>query len=252
MMRYWLPLLLAGGILLQGCAVVRSIAGGNIDREQYARAREATMLETRYTAALRLADRLQRNPRIDDADATLMLSEQLVDEAVGQLRGRRGWLDRATPYTIDSIRAVLYHGSAIASLHLTVRSEAHNVDVRLIMDCLLAFTPQDKALRIDIEPFNVVPAVQASGLLTVAEDIIEDVIRVKLGSLKEQFPPMLMPLSFEDSMPIDGVRSEVRSKVNLVLDSPRRLIAYNVRIKDVLLFDGMVVVTVQLDNVRGK
>jgi hypothetical protein len=53
-------------------------------------------------------------------------------------------------------------------------------------------------------------------------------------------------------MPIDGVRSEVRSKVNLVLDSPRRLIAYNVRIKDVLLFDGMVVVTVQLDNVRGK
>lgn len=252
MMRFWLPLLLAGGILLQGCAVVRSIAGGNIDREQYARAREATMLETRYTAALRLADRLQRNSRIDDADATLMLSEQLVNEAVGQLRGRRGWLDRTTPYTIDSIRAVLYHGSAIASLHLTARSEAHNVDVRLIMDCLLAFTPQDKALRIDIEPFNVVPAVQASGLLTAAEEIIEDVIRVKLGSLKEQFPPMLMPLSFEDTMPVDGVRSEVRSKVNLVLDSPRRLIAYNVRIMDVLLFDGMVVVTVQLDNVKGR
>jgi len=245
-------LIIAVAPILQGCALVRSIAGGNIDRERYAKAREAAMLETRYIAALRLADRLQRDVSPHDADATITLSERFIDESMQQLRGRSGWLDRGTPYVIDSIQTVLYHGSAIASMQLSVRAEAHKVDVHLIMDCLLAFTPEENALRIEMEPFNVFPAVQASGLLSIAEDIIEDVIRVKLGSLKEQFPPMLLPMTFTDVMPIEGVRSEIRGKVHLVLDSPRRLLGYSLDIRDVLIFDDRLMLTVALRNVQGR
>jgi hypothetical protein len=240
------------GMLLQGCALVKSIAGANIDRERYAFAREAAMLETRHIAALRLNERLQRGFSIDDADAALILSEQLVADAMQQLRGRRGWLDRNMPYTIDSIAAVLHHGSASASMKLSVRSEAQNVNVLLIMDCVLAFVPRGNDLLIEMDPFNVQPAVQAPGLLSVAEELIEDVIRVKLGSMKEEFPPVLMPLSFDDVFTIDGAKSEVRSKVNLVLDSPRRMLAYKLRIADLLVFDEMVVLTLNLGEVKGR
>ncbi len=247
-----LILLFTLGLILQGCALVRGIAGANIDREQYAKAREAAMLETRYLAALRLANRMQKGFAPGDADATLMLSERLVNDAMQQLRGRRGWLDRQTPYTIDSVHTVLHHGSAIASLQLSVRSEAHDVDVKLVMDCALALLPREKELQIELDPFNVVPAVQAPGLLSAATEIIEDVIRVKLGSLNENFPPVLMPLTFEDFFTIDGVRNEVRSKVNVVLDSPRRMLSYRLKVKDLLIFDELVLVTLALSDVQGR
>jgi len=240
------------GLLLQSCSVVKSIAGGNIDRERYALAREAAMLETRNLAALRLNERLLRGFNIDDADASLILSERLINDAMQQLRGRKGWLDRQTPYTIDSIRTVLYPGSAIASLQLSVRSEAHDVNVRLLMDCALAFIPQGGELLIEMDPFNVQPAVQAAGLLSAAQEIIEDVIRVKLGTMKENFPPVMMPLSFEDIFVIDGMKSDVRGKVNVQLDSPRRMLAYSLKIKDLLVFDEMLVLTIALADVKGR
>ena len=252
MMTRILIILMALGFMLQGCALVRSIAGANIDREQYAKAREAAMLETRYLAAARQVDRMQRGFNADDADATLVLSERLVNDAMQKLRGRKGWLDRQTPYTIDSIRTILHPGSAIASLQLTVRSEANNVDVKLVMDCALAFIAKEKDLQVEMDPYNVVPAVQAPGLLAAAEDIIEDVIRVKLGSMKEEFPPVLMPLTFDDVFTIDGVRNEVRSKINVIIDSPRRMLAYKLKVKDLLIFDEMVLVTIALTDVKGR
>ncbi|MCZ7555291.1 MAG: hypothetical protein M5R41_02660 [Bacteroidia bacterium] len=252
MSRLFVLTVCIAGVLLQGCALVKSIAGGNIDRERYALAREAAMLETRHVAALRLNERLQRGFDVEDADATLILSEQLVADAMHLLRGRKGWLDRTMPYTIDSIATVLHHGSATASLKLSVRSETHDVDVSLLMDCVLAFVPQGNELVIEMDPFNVQPAVQAPGLLSVAEEIIEDVIRVKLGTMKDEFPPVRMPLSFDDVFTIDGTRNEVRSKVNIVLDSPRRMLAYKLRITDLLVFDEMVVLAISLGDVRGR
>lgn len=252
MIRLFVLTVCIAGVLLQGCALVKSIAGGNIDRERYALAREAAMLETRHVAALRLNERLQRGFNGDDADATLILSEQLVADAMLQLRGRKGWLDRSMPYTIDSIATVLHHGSATASLRLSVRSEDHDMNVLLLMDCILAFVPNGNELLIEMDPFNVQPAVQAPGLLSVAEELIEDVIRVKLGTMKENFPPVLMPLSFDDVFTIDGSRNEVRSNVNIVLDAPRRMLAYELRVEDLLVFDEMVVLTINLGNVRGR
>jgi hypothetical protein len=243
---------LVAASMLQGCALVRSIAGGNIDREQYDRAREAVMLEARYLAALRLGQRLQQVNDPLDADLSLILSENLIDNTLRQLRGRSGWLDRETPYVIDSIATVLYHGSGVASMRLSVYSKRHNVSVSLLMDCLLAFIPGEQDLRIEMEPFNVQPAVQAPGLLSIAEDIIADVIRVKLGSMKEEFPPVRLPLSFADVYTIDGTSNELRGKVNVKLDAPRRMLSYQLRIQDVLIFDDMLVLTATLADVRGR
>jgi len=238
--------------LLSGCALVGSIAGGNVDRERYALAREAAAMDVRHRGALQLSERLLRDPDPSDADLVLQLEEDFVLRMLGQLRGRRGWLDVETPYVIDSIRGDLHHGSALVTMHLTVRSEAHGVDVRLLMDTQLAVLPDGDALRVEFEPYHVTPDVQAAGLLSAAEEVIADVIRVRLGTLREQFPPLRLPLGVDQQLTIDGSTSRVRGTPNLDIRIPRRLLSYSLQLRDVLIFDRHVLVSADLRTVRVK
>ena len=238
--------------LLQGCGLVSSIAGGNVDRARYAKAREAASLEIRHLAALRLSDRLVRGDDPENADLVLRLEQDLLQRMVQQLRGRAGWIDPETRYVIDSLDAQLHHGSAFVALYLSVRSEGYDVDVGLVMDCILALTPDGDALRVDFEPYNVSPDVSAPGLLSTAEDLIADVIRVKLGTLKEQFPPIRLPLGFDELVPVDGSTTRVRGTPNLVITAPRRLVDYRLRVRDVLVFDSFALVTVNLESLRVR
>ncbi len=248
------PLILTGLLLplLTGCALVSSIAGGNVDRERYALAREAAALDVRHHAALKLSERLLRPPDPLDADLVLQLQEDLVLRLLGQLRGRRGWLDAETPYVIDSLHGDLHHGSALVTLHLRVRNEDYGVDVRLLMDTQLALLPDGDALRVEFEPYHVAPDVQAGGMLAAAEDLIADVIRVKLGTLRKQFPPLRLPLGIEDHIAIDGNSTRVRGTPNLVVSTPRRLLDYSMKIQDVLIFDRHLLVSVNLQSLRVK
>lgn len=239
-------------IVLQGCTVVRSIAGANVDHERYAKAREAASLETRHRGALRLAERLQRGADPADADIVLQLQEDFLVRTLQQLRGRTGWLDRETSYRIDSVDARMHPGSALVTLDLLARSEGYGVDVRLIMDCQLALVPDGDALLLEFEPYNVTPAATAGGVLSAAEDLIEDIIRIKLGTLKEQFPPMRLPMSFDDQLAIDGVSSRVKGKPNLVITAPRRLVDYKLRVSDVLLFDRVALVGIKLESIAVR
>jgi len=250
-----MPVVLAITILLpilQGCGLVSSIAGGNVDRARYAKAREAASLEARYLAALRLSDRLVRGDDPENADLVLRLEEDLLRRMVQQLRGRAGWIDAETRYVIDSLDTELHHGSAFVALYLSVRSEGYDVDVGLVMDCILALTPDGDALRVDFEPYNVSPDVSAPGLLSAAEDIIADVIRVRLGTLKEQFPPIGLPLGFDELVAVDGTTTRVRGTPNLVITAPRRLVDYRLRVHDVLVFDSFALVTVNLESLRVR
>jgi hypothetical protein len=248
-------LMLIAGVLfatLQGCTVVRSVAGANVDREQYAKAREAASLETRYRGALQLADRLRKNDDPGSADVVLQLQEDYLVRTLQQLRGRIGWLDAETRYTIDSVNAEMHPGSALVTLNLRARQEGYGVDVRLLMDCSLALIPDGDALLLEIEPYNVTPAVTAGGVLAAAEELIEDVIRVKFGTMKEQFPPVRLPMGFDDQIAIDGTISRVSGKPNLVITAPRRLVDYRLRIKDVLLFDKVALVGVDLESIAVR
>lgn len=252
--RSVLPVLLASVLLplLAGCSLVGSIAGGNVDRERYALAREAAALDVRHRGALQLSERLLRDPDPSDADLVLQLEEDFVLRMLGRLQGRRGWLDAETPYVIDSIRGDLHHGSALVTLHLRVRSDAHGVDVHLIMDTQLALLPDGDALRVEFEPYQVTPDVRAGGLLSAAEDLIADVIRVRLGTLREQFPPLRLPLGIDQQLAVDGSTSRVRGTPNLDVQVPRRLVSYTLQLRDVLIFDRHVLVSADLRSVRVK
>ncbi|MBN1448996.1 MAG: hypothetical protein JXA28_13785 [Bacteroidetes bacterium] len=238
--------------ILQGCGLIHSIAGGNVDHERYAKAREAASLEVRYRAALQLSDRLVRGDDPEEADLVLRLGEDFLQRMMQHLRGRTGWIDPETRYHIDSLRTALHPGSAFVALFLSVRNEGYGVDIRLVMDCILALTPDGDALRVDFEPYNITPDVSAPGLLSAAEDLIADVIRVKMGTLKQQFPPMRMPMGFDEQLAIDGNSSAMRGKLNLVITSPRRLVDYRLRVRDVLMFDHFALVTVNLESVRVR
>lgn len=243
-----LPLLLA----LQGCGVVRSIAGANVDHARYARAREAASLEMRHRGALRLADRLARGKDPADADIVLTLQEDFLLRTLQQLRGRQGWLDAETSYRIDSVAADMHPGSAIVTLNILAHNAGYGVDVRLLMDCSLALIPDGDAIVLEIEPYNVTPAATAGGLLSAAMDLLEDVIRVKLGTMKEQFPPMRLPMGFDDQIAIDGTSSRITGKPNLLITAPRRLIDYTLRITDVLLFDHVALVGINLESIAVR
>lgn len=240
------------GAALQGCSLVRSITGSNVDHERYARAREAASLELRHRGALQLADRLTRGRDPFDADLVLQLRENVILRMLQTLRGRVGWIDRETRYRVDSLVGDLHPGSAFVALHLLVHNEGYGVDVHLVMDCEIALLPSGDHLVVEFEPYNVSPDVAAGGVLSVANRLIEDVIRVKLGTLRDQFPPLKLPLRIDDAVSLDGSRTTIRGTPNLEIIAPRRLIRYRMRVADVLLFDRHAIVAVDLEEVEAK
>ena len=239
-------------VALQGCSLVRSVTGSNVDHERFALAREAASLELRHRGALQLSERLTRGRDPFDADIVLQLQDDVILRMLQQLQGREGWIDRETRYVIDSLHGDLHPGSAFVALHLLVRNEDYGVDVHLVMDCEIAFLPEGENLIVEFEPYNVSPDVSAGGVLSVANSLIEDVIRVTLGPLRAQFPPMKLPLRIDDAVTLDGSHTVVRGTPNLDIVSPRRLVQYRMRIADVLLFDRHALIAVDLQKVEAK
>lgn len=251
-MKYLFPFILILLPFLQGCSLVRSFAGANVDHVRYEKARAAAALEMRYHGALRLADRLQRDPDPGSADIVLELREEFLVRTLQRLQGSEGWLDDRTSYRIDAVQAEMHPGSAIVTLDLLASNADYGVDVRLLMDCGLAFSPEGDELVMEFEPYNVIPAATAGGLLATAERLIEDVIRVRLGSLREQFPPVRLPLGFDDVTTIDGTSNRIQGTPNMHITTPRRLIDYRLRVVDVLLFDRVAVVGINLETMQVR
>jgi hypothetical protein len=240
-------LLSAGALifLASGCAVVRTMAGANIDAERFERAREAATWKVRSDAAAELAARLAKGP-VDDADITVTLGEALVNKAAAQLTGCRGWIDASTDYTITSVAVALRSGSAIASLSLTAHNDAWAVDVELVMDCVLTFAIEKDMLVSRYEPFNIAPVVRTDGVLGGMEDIIRDLIKVKVSRLGQDLPPMTYPVDLTNTLPVTASHVPVRGPVNLILDSPARNVLLRLRLKEVLIFDRKAVVALTL------
>jgi hypothetical protein len=240
-------LLCAGALisLAPACTVMRSIAGANIDAERFERAREASTWKVRSDAAAGLAKRIAKGP-VDDADIVVTLGEALVNKAAAQVLGCTGWIDANTRYTINSVAVSLASGSAIASLGLTAHNEEWFVDVDLVMDCVLTFAIEKDMLVSRYEPFNIAPAVKAGGLLGGMEDIIRDVIKIKVSRLGQDLPPMTYPVDLTNTLPVTASHVPIRGPVNLTLDSPARKMNLKFRLKEVLIFDKKAVVALNL------
>lgn len=238
--------------LLQGCTVVRTISGTDIDPERFAKAREAAVVDMRTRSALALSERLANGTPLDSADTGMFLSERLVNDAARQMIGGRGWIDPGTPYRIDSLWIRLHPGSALATLRLAVRSETYGVDIDLLMDCLLTFRMDRGELAADFEPFNISPVVSAGGLLASADELIRDLVKVKLARMREELPPMRFPVEFTNQIAIERSRTEVKGKPRLVIDFPRRVINSSVQLREILVFDGSVYLSFALRDIDVK
>ncbi|MBI5648253.1 MAG: hypothetical protein HY962_15080 [Ignavibacteriae bacterium] len=235
-----------------GCGIVRTVAGADIDAEQFAASREAAVTRIRADAATALARRLENREPVTQADVVVTFGTEAVNKALAQVVGVPGRLDEQTPYVVRGATAALRNGCAIVSLALDARNEDYAVDVRLLMDCVLTLSFEKDGLVARLEPFNIAPDVSAGGLLSAASDIIRDLIKVRLARLGEDLPPIVLPVESASTFPVEGSRVQVRSGINLDIDSPRRVLRTTLRIKEALFFEGRMLVALNLANAEAK
>lgn len=228
--------ILVFGISTPGCFIIRPIAGANIDHHQLQKAREARVLEVRHDGAQRLSRRLDNGDPIENADLSFYFSESLLNKAAAQLDSVTGWIDSLTSYSIRSIRVKLYNGSAIATVSMAAYNHDYDVDVDLLMDCLLLFSIEGGKFYARLEPFNVVPTVKASGMISSVEGIIEDIVTMRLSSLGDNLPPIQFPVDFNNQFPVQANYVEVRTGMNMNITTPAQVLQYNLSLKEVLIF----------------
>ncbi len=229
-------LILHASMLFQGCFIVRPFAGANINIEQLQKAREAKVLQIRKEGAQRLTERMAKGDSLSNADLTFYFSEALLNKAASQLDSTSGWLDSLTTYSIKNIRVKLYHGSAIATISLAAFNHQYDVDVNLLMDCILAFKIDSGRFYARLEPFNVVPNVKAAGMISTLSGIIEDIVTMKLSSMSDQLPPIQFPVDFNNQFPVQGTVVQVRSGMNMNIITPPQTLKYSLVLKEVQIF----------------
>lgn len=238
--------------VLQGCFIARSAVGANFDAEQLDEARNTSVLETRISAAEQLAERLSKGNQPDDADMSLIFSQEMVNKAAKQFDSATGWIDANTSFIIKNSSVVLRNGSAIASLSLLAHNSEHNVDVDLVMDCLLALSMQNGKLIAKLEPFNIAPKARAGGFLSSLEDVIADIVKVKIATMGDYLPPMEFPVDFDNQVPLQESSVTIRNNVNMNIKQPARTIEYALQLKEVLFFDGKMLVSMNLAKIGVK
>ncbi|MDQ1266139.1 MAG: hypothetical protein QG635_1291 [Bacteroidota bacterium] len=235
-----------------GCSLVKKAAGADIDPIRFDKARQAKTLEVRRISAERLAARLANGSSIQDADMTFLLKDTFLNKIVRQYEGAQGWLDASTSYQVNKVLITLMYGSAIASVDMTAHSESYNVDVDMTLDCLLVLEQSGMELQIKLEPFNISPKVKAGILLSSAEEIISNLIKINVGGLSSNFPPLKVPVDFTNNFKVPESKAIIKDKVNLTLKSPERSISFTMKLKEILIFEGIVFVAMNIDRTEAK
>ncbi|MAT39442.1 MAG: hypothetical protein CL946_07535 [Ectothiorhodospiraceae bacterium] len=209
------------------------------------------MLEVRAEETASIARRLQSGLDVD-SDLVLRFSPDFIAEVVSLYEGRRGSLDASTHYTIKGSSVELHYGSAIAHLLLNVAQEGYGLRLSLRLDCVLNFRLEGENLRIGFEPYNIVPVVESEGWLIGSEDLVNDIVRTKLATLSDDFPPIEVPLLQSQSVEIDGTNATIAGDVNMRISTPRRLLNYSFILKELLVLPKQIIVAVDLADVEVK
>jgi len=240
-----LCIFLAGSVA-SGCFVLRPFTGANVDIDQLRIARDAKMLQVRRDGAERLSQRLASGDSIANADISFYFSEALLNKAASQVDSTTGWLDSLTSYNIRSIRVTLFNGSAIATIAMAAYSHQYDVDVNLLMDCILAFKIEKGKFFATLEPFNVVPTVKAAGMISSFEGIIQDIVTMKLSTLSDNLPPIQFPVDFNNQFPVQGSTVRVRTGINLDISTSPQTLKYSLALKEVQIFKGKLFVAMNV------
>jgi hypothetical protein len=250
--KFFLVIIVSSFLFISGCSLVYKIAGADIDPLQFEKARQAKVLEVRMNSLAKLSSKLALRKNLDDDDFTFYLSQDLLSKIVAQYRGISGWFDNSTSFKVNYTELSLQNGSAIVSLDLSAYNSSYNVDVNLIMDCQITFDKLNDDLYIRLEPFNITPKVNAYGLLSSADEIIQNLIKKNLADTEKNFPPLKIPIDISNEINIEQSKSEVRDKLDLnIIASPKKLL-YRLKLSDVLIFENAAVVSMNIEKVEVK
>lgn len=245
-------IIILASIILQSCGIIKKIAGADIDPLQFDKAREAKVLEVQFLAATTLAKRLNEGKPLDNADINFYLSESFLNKIAQQYDSTEGWLDPSTSYKILNSKISLYNGSAIATLTMFAHNTSYNVDVMLSMDCLVTFKMLKNELEMSLEPFNISPIADAKGLLGGTDEIIENLIKINLANLSKNFPPLKIPLSFNNDFLLAKASINIKDKINMNVSYNDYPIKFNLKLDEILIFKDKVFVAMSIDKVEVR
>ena len=235
-----------------GCFVLKSVTGTNIDIEELSKAREVKVAKLKYDGISKLNSRLQNNDPIENADLIFYFSESLLNKTASQLDSVKGWVDSLNSYSIKNIRVKINDGSALGIISVNVFNLKYNVSVDLLIDCVISFKIDSNKLFLHFEPFNIIPFVEASGLISIVEDVIADILTVKLSNLNEQLPLFQIPIDFNNQFNIIENKIAVRNIMNMDILIPQHQLKYAIQLKEVLLFKEKVLVAFNINNIQIK
>ncbi len=235
---------------ISGCGVVEHFAGVGFDAEQFAKARQVKILELRLKSVEVLSKRLESGTTIMDTDISVVLDEEFLNRLLEKYQNVSGKLDEATEYTIKDVKAKLTSGSTIVSLELMAHNTDHNIDIQLMLDCLLQIESTGKELEIKLEPFNISPVLTTRGVYTAAKDIIDKLIKLNLANLNKNLPPLQIPVNIENRIPIEGSKTDIKSKINLTIINPDRYVKINLKIKEILFFKEQILIGLNLNKIE--
>lgn len=248
---FLLVLIIISSVSLNSCFMIRQFTGSNINQEQFDKAREAKMLQVKAKAMERMSKSIDSKV-FENSDMIISLSKDFVAKFVKQYEGISGWLDAETQFTVTKIDIKLENAVAFATLDLLAKNKGWGVDVVLKTDCLLEFEIKDNELYVGIEPFNISPVVSSGWALSTFDEVIADIIKVNLGSLRDKFPPIKMPVDFNNSMKLAGVNINIKDKVNLLIQSPDKNIDYTLKLKDIMISSSGVIVPFNIEKINIK
>jgi hypothetical protein len=239
-------------LILSSCSIVKKIAGADVDAEQFEKARMAKMLEVRVKSSEKLLDRLNQAEPIDKTDIQFTLSKDFLNKIVKQYEHSTGWLDAETSYKIETINLNLKNGVILVNLGLIANNSKYSADVKLNMDCILALNSKNNEIVGELEPFNISPNVEIKSILSSASEIVENLIKINLGNLSNSFPPLKIPVDFSNSFAIPGSINNIKSAVNLNITNVKRQIDYSLKLKEILIFENGVLISLNIDKLEVK
>ncbi len=228
------------------------MAGADVDLEQLSKAREAAVMKVRYDAAQDLLLKLGDQHNVDSGDMSLSLTEAALNKAAVQLDSASGWLDSVTTYSIHHTSIAVYNGSAIATIALSAHSSEHNVDVDMLLDCLVTLRIEKAVLKARLEPFNIAPEVTAHGLKKIVSGIIRDVISIRLSSIAAALPAIEFPIELRNHLTIPGNDMHVHHGLNMSIHIPERTLSYDMTIKDVRFLEKNIFISFALSKIGVK
>jgi hypothetical protein len=235
-----------------GCFLVKKIAGADIDPARFEKDREAKALEIQAKSMINLKNRLAQSGSLEDADITFYLSESFLNKITHQYDSTSGWLDKSVSYKIKNVSLKLNDGSAIASLGMIAHHDPTGIDVDLMMDCLFIMELVNDDLICKLEPYNISPNVSGGGILASADEIVGNLVKINLAGLSKNFPPLKIPVNFQNQLDFPANKMEIKEKVNMIISNPQRMVNYRIKLKEILIFAGKAFVAMNIENVEVK